>query len=339
MMIDQVKPGITTHPIFYEMDIQDIRHNEKSYRKEYPPEDIEDLAKSIQTIGLLHPILIKKSGDKYLVISGERRLYAYEWLYHKYGEEYRKIPSRIIESDRDMGIYALSENIHRYDLTPLEEAGAVYDLLKNTRLTYEQLGHHLGKSESYVENRMRYFRIFHGLLSRIKMFKVKGDFIKRLGKLPISKMLPLKTLISHWGEKETYDFLMEITDHDLSLKTIKDTLQIHYEQQLNRRILHLAEEDQNPIELENDESFDDSQEIIIDQFIEKRKKPLIIKENPIETIRRTKDHPDSNWSNEFWLKLIELIRDSLQIRFRRILDFQKAFEHLVDRYGEPIQLG
>ncbi len=122
-------------------------------RRTFKPEELSDLIASIQTKGVLQPLLVRLrpgSSDTYEIIAGERR-----WRASKEAG-IREVPVIIKDfSDKETLEVALIENLQRQDLNPLEEAQGYHRLLQEFHHTQEELASVVGKSRSHVANMMR----------------------------------------------------------------------------------------------------------------------------------------------------------------------------------------
>ena len=133
-----------------EILLSDIIPNPTQPRTEFDEEALEELADSIRQLGLIQPITVKRNGDKYIIISGERRWRASE----KAGLE--AIPAYIREvDDTTLHAMALVENIQREDLNAIEISLGMQRLVEECGLTQESLAERLGKKRSTVANYLR----------------------------------------------------------------------------------------------------------------------------------------------------------------------------------------
>lgn len=137
--------------ILQEIPIEQIIPNPDQPRKTFKKNELDELAESIKEIGVIQPILIKKSNDKeYVLIAGERRLRASKIAGLK------KIPVIIREVEDDkQAIWALVENIQREELNFIEEAMAYKKLMDNYHLTQTDIAKKVGKKQSTISNKMR----------------------------------------------------------------------------------------------------------------------------------------------------------------------------------------
>lgn len=134
--------------------VEAIETNPHQPRKYFSEESIDELAESIQTVGVLQPLLIKKDGDINLLIAGERRLRAAK----KAG--LKEVPVRFIDVDEEEGDrISLIENVQREDLNPMEEAEAYETLRKKYKYTQEKIAGLVGKSRPYIANSLRLLKL------------------------------------------------------------------------------------------------------------------------------------------------------------------------------------
>lgn len=123
-------------------------------RKQFAEATLLELAASIRENGIIQPIVVEKSGARYRVIAGERRLRAARMA----GLETVPVVVRDFPRQNLLQI-ALIENIQRENLNPIEEAAAYDALLKDTELTQDELAHRLGKSRSAITNSLRLLKL------------------------------------------------------------------------------------------------------------------------------------------------------------------------------------
>ncbi|MEM0965944.1 MAG: ParB/RepB/Spo0J family partition protein [Verrucomicrobiota bacterium] len=139
---------------YQEVLVSEVVRSPYQPRKEIPAEKLEDLAKSIQSEGLLQPIVVRPSGDGYELIAGERRLRAFELL------DLPKIPARVMQiGDASSAALALIENLQREQLNPVEEALGFSSLMKDFDLTQEQTAERVGKGRTTVANSLRLLQL------------------------------------------------------------------------------------------------------------------------------------------------------------------------------------
>jgi len=133
-----------------EMDMGDIVPNLRQPRKHFDPEELENLAASIRSVGLIEPIVLRRQDGKYEIIAGERRYRAAKLA----GLERVPVIIKDVSDDKALEM-ALIENIQRADLNPIEEAQAYQVLLANLHLRQEDLAKEVGKSRAAIANALR----------------------------------------------------------------------------------------------------------------------------------------------------------------------------------------
>ncbi|MEA5059520.1 MAG: ParB/RepB/Spo0J family partition protein, partial [Candidatus Pelethousia sp.] len=129
--------------------------NPNQPRTTFDEESIAELAQSIRQVGLIQPLVVRRSGDHYELVAGERRLRACKSLGM---EEVTCIVQREVQEEAS-AMMALIENLQREDLYFLEEAQCYYTLLTAYDLTQEELAQRLGKSQSSIANKLRVLRL------------------------------------------------------------------------------------------------------------------------------------------------------------------------------------
>jgi len=119
-------------------------------RREIPPEQLAELAESIRSEGLLQPVVVRRHGEKFTLIAGERRWRAFQQL------QIKSIPARVIEaSDASAAVLGLIENLQREGLNPIDEAHGYASLIRDFDLTQETAAGRVGKSRASVANALR----------------------------------------------------------------------------------------------------------------------------------------------------------------------------------------
>lgn len=132
-----------------------IEPNPHQPRVHFDEDSLSDLAKSIKAIGVLQPLLVREmSAGRYQLIAGERRWRAAQRA------GLAEVPVVVREiSEVDSVEQALVENLHRQDLTALEEASAYQQLVEDFSLTHEQVAQRVGKSRAAISNSLRLLQL------------------------------------------------------------------------------------------------------------------------------------------------------------------------------------
>ena len=140
-----------------EIPLDEIEVPEGRIRKVKYDESLRSLAASIREHGVIEPIIVRRcdeNGYPYTLIAGERRLRAAE------AASLDTVPAVCVEADDiDAAVIAVTENLHREDLTIFEEAASIKSLITLTGMTQEVCARKLGVSQSYVANKMRLLKL------------------------------------------------------------------------------------------------------------------------------------------------------------------------------------
>jgi ParB family chromosome partitioning protein len=137
-------------PGYMEIQVHLVEPSPYQARREIAPEQLSELAESIRSEGLLQPIVVRKHGDKFQLIAGERRWRAFQQL------KIRSIPARLVEaSDASAASIGLIENLQREGLNPIEEALGFASLVRDFDLTQETAAERVGRSRASVANALR----------------------------------------------------------------------------------------------------------------------------------------------------------------------------------------
>ena len=137
-------------PGFIEVPVQSIERSPYQARREISADQLNELAESIRSEGLLQPIVVRKNGDKYQLIAGERRWRAFQLL------KIKTIPARLVEaSNASSAALGLIENLQREGLNPVEEAYGYASLIREFDLTQEDTAERVGKGRATVANSLR----------------------------------------------------------------------------------------------------------------------------------------------------------------------------------------
>jgi ParB family chromosome partitioning protein len=144
----------TSHQGLTEIPISAIRPNPYQPRTVFDEEALAGLAASIAQVGVLQPVIVRRVGDDYELVAGERRWRAAQ----RAGLD--RIPAIVQERDDLSSLQvAVIENLHRRDLNPLEEAAAYRQLIDDFELTHEEVAKRVGKSRAAVTNTLRLLQL------------------------------------------------------------------------------------------------------------------------------------------------------------------------------------
>jgi len=158
-----------------EIEIEKIKTNPYQPRRDFDKAALDELKESIQNYGVLQPILLRKQGDNYEIIAGERRFRAAKLA------GLTKIPSLIKDFDnKKMSEVALIENLQREDLNIMEEARAYQRLMQEFSMTQEMVAETIGKSRPKIANTLRLLKLSPKVQNMISEGKLTGGQAKPL---------------------------------------------------------------------------------------------------------------------------------------------------------------
>ncbi|GAA0684173.1 MULTISPECIES: ParB/RepB/Spo0J family partition protein [Clostridium] len=184
------------------IDINLIKANEDQPRKYFDEQKIYELSQSIKDHGIIQPLILKKDGNRYIIIAGERR-----WRAAKLAG-ISEIPSILMDlSNRDVMEISLIENIQRQDLNPIEEAKAFYKLIKEFNLTHEELSLRIGKSRTAITNTMRLMN----LDERVQQYIIEGVISEGHGRV----------ILSIENRDMQYNIAQKVIDEGLSVRALE----------------------------------------------------------------------------------------------------------------------
>jgi len=146
---------------------EQIKPNPFQPREDFDQASIEELAQSIKEKGVIQPLLVRRKGDNYELIAGERRLRASNSL------GLNEIPIIVRDvSDQDSLELALIENIQREGLNPIEEAHAYQHLIDKFQVTQEKISEVLGKARATITNTLRLLKLPHEIQQEMKKGRI-----------------------------------------------------------------------------------------------------------------------------------------------------------------------
>ncbi|MFA5095893.1 MAG: ParB/RepB/Spo0J family partition protein [Candidatus Omnitrophota bacterium] len=216
------KEVIAKNEIIYVQSAQ-IKPNPFQPREEFDQEHIQELAQSIKEKGVIQPLLVRRKGDDYELIAGERRLRACNSLGLK------EIPVIVKDvDDRDSLEYALIENIQRESLNPIEEAHAYQHLMDKFEVTQEKISEALGKARATIANTLRLLKLPHEIQEELKKGRITFAHGRALLELEDANLQRRLT--------------QEIITKGLSVRELENLLKAKRPKGLRRKGAHAARE-------------------------------------------------------------------------------------------------
>ena len=213
------------------INISEIQANPNQPRKNFKKEELEDLANSIKSKGVLQPIVVRiTKNNNYEIVAGERR-----WRSAQIAGMH-EIPALIKEMSDDLvQEAALIENIQRENLNAVEEAKTFKAILKNNNSDYEKLSSTIGKSKSHISNMIRLLELEEEILNYIISGKLSMGHARALIGVPnaieIAKEIINKKLSVRQTEKNTANY-----KKSKKTKKTKDPNIIDLEKELSEKI-------------------------------------------------------------------------------------------------------
>lgn len=184
-----------------EIDIKLIDVNPNQPRKNFEPTALKELSDSIKLHGVIQPIIVNKTGERYIIVAGERRFRASKLAGLK------TIPAIVKNyTEQQVKEVSLLENIQREDLNPVEVANAMRELLEIYGWTQDVVADRLGKSRSAVANTLRLLTLQPEVLALIESGKLSAGHARslvvvsdpetqvKLAKLAVTKKVTVRDL-------------------------------------------------------------------------------------------------------------------------------------------------
>jgi len=166
-LIPPKESGAVKHDEVLQIPLEQVRPSPFQPRVDFDNQSMEELTQSIKEKGVIQPVLVRRSGDYYELIAGERRFRAANLL------NLKEIPAIVKDvDDRDSLEIALIENIQRQSLNPIEEAHAYQFLIEKFQVTHEKISEVLGKARASVTNTLRLLNLPAEIQGEIKKGRI-----------------------------------------------------------------------------------------------------------------------------------------------------------------------
>lgn len=202
-------PQQTSTSSFKEVEIGMISPNPKQPRTHFDEDSLGELADSIRALGVIQPITVKSEGERYVIISGERRWRASQLA------GLTTIPVYMREADdQTLHEMALVENIQRQDLNPIEVAISLQRLIDECNLTQDTLSTRVGKKRSTIANYMRLLRLPIEVQSAVKDEYISMGHAKAIAGAPEGMQIAVlkKTIKKSLSVRQTEELVKKICD-------------------------------------------------------------------------------------------------------------------------------
>lgn len=177
-------PTVDTAPddaatVLHELPVDDIRRNPRQPREVFDHEQLSNLAASIESLGLLQPVVVRRVDDGFQLIAGERRLRAARMV------GLVSVPAIVrTTDDTNLLTEALVENVQRVQLNPIEEASAYAQLLDDFGVSQEELAKRLGKSRPTISNMLRLLTLSPDIQRRVAAGVLTAGHAKAILSVP-----------------------------------------------------------------------------------------------------------------------------------------------------------
>ena len=190
-----------------DLSLAQIYPNKNQPRKRFDEEALEQLAKSIRTEGVVQPIVVRRRGDVFELVSGERRWRASQKA------EMKTIPAILVDVDDDKSMQiALIENIQREDLNPIEKAKAFKNVIEKTSCTQDELAERIGMDRSTLAN-------------FIRLVDLPEDVQESVSRGTIS-MGHARALLALQGERDQRAFARKIEKDGISVRKLENMIRL-----------------------------------------------------------------------------------------------------------------
>lgn len=208
--------AISQNEQIQKIDLSKIKANPYQPRKTFDDDRLSDLATSIQTHGVLQPIVLRQTVQGYYIVVGERRFRASQLA------GLNEIPAIIKElSDSDMMELAIIENLQREDLNAIEEAESYQRLMNDLGLTQQKVAERLGKSRPCIANMLRLLNLPKDISNQVKegaLSSAHGRTLLGIKDVTMMKKVSQQAIRENWSVRYLEQVVNELQDGGQSKK-------------------------------------------------------------------------------------------------------------------------
>lgn len=198
--------------------VDNIIPNTYQPRKFFNEDALNELSQSISEFGIIQPLTVRKRGELFELVAGERR-----WRAAKMAA-LEKVPCTVVDiTDSESAEIALLENLQREDLNFIEEAEAYFNLINDHRFTQEQIAERMGKKQSTIANKLRLLK----LSTEVRLLCLENNLTERHA----------RALLSLPTEKLQLKIVKSIIKQGLNVKATEEII--------NKELLKLAGDELN----------------------------------------------------------------------------------------------
>lgn len=285
----------------FDISIEDIMPNRFQPREMFDETALQELADSIKEHGVIQPIIVRKVGDKYEIIAGERRYRASKLANQK------TVPAIVKDmDDKEAAKVALLENLQRQDLTAIEEAKTYQTILKLDNMTQEELAINLGKSQSTIANKLRLLQLDEEVQTALLNNKISERHARSLLEVKNperQRQLLNQIIMNRWTVKQLDDEIAGVTNNNFAVNNQQsnqnDTSYTTVDTKVDENVFNkLRVDNPNPVVIEGEQNHNQpphtKQDLAPFKTFEKPTQPKIKNQQPIQPESPTIVNPVGN---------------------------------------------
>ena len=216
------------------ISISSIVPNKNQPRKLYEEEALEELTNSIKERGIIQPLIVRKlddKNDKYELVAGERRWQSAQ------SAGLNEVPVVIIKADNLKSLeLAITENVQRKDLNPIEEAESYKNLIENFGYDQDKVSKFIGKSRAYITNSLRLLSLPDKIINMVRLEKITQGHAKILIGLDNALLLADKIIKKNLSVRQTESLVRILKKGSKTNFKTRDSNIISAENELSSKI-------------------------------------------------------------------------------------------------------